>query len=182
MKNWMKLVIAGILIPVFLYFWPSALGGDTEFLIVRGNSMLPTIEPGSLVITKEGSPYEIGEIVSFPLVQEGRVTIVVHRIIAEEERGFTIQGDNNEKPDRGFFTEEDVKGRVIFATPIIGNLLEMARNPIFLIITALTIVVVQMAQKSRKQKREKLRRIRLGLPKPSPNLNDQSKINQKKPD
>ena len=179
MDKKLKIIIIAIIVPLVLFFWPAALGGDTEFLIVQGNSMLPTILPGSFVVTKTAPSYEIGDIVSFPLTTAGITNIVVHRIIAEDENGFTIQGDNNQKVDRGHFTEEDILGKVVFATPYVGDALGLARNPIALVISAGVVVVLQMEQKRRRKKKEKLRRIRLGLPKPNPLLEEQNKKPQK---
>lgn len=161
-----KLVIVGILIPVIIYLWPSALGGTTEILIVQGQSMLPTILPGSLVVAKQASEYNVGEIVAF--VQKsgtGSQKIVVHRIIEETEQGFVIMGDNNPTKDPGFQTSENILGTVIFATPYVGDVFALLRNPIVLIISAGVIGAIQMEQKRRKTKKEKLRRIRLGIPK-----------------
>jgi len=169
-----------IMIPIFLFFWPSALGGDTEFLMVRGDSMLPTILSGSFIITKQAPSYEVDDIVSFALTEEGFTTVVVHRIIAEDDRGFTIQGDNNPKKDRGYYSEDDILGKVVFATPYVGDLLGLARNPIVLVFSAVAIIFVQMEQKRRRKRKEKLRRIRLGLPKPNPILEEDTK--PKKPD
>lgn len=161
-----KLVLIGIMIPIAIYFWPSALGGTTEILIVQGQSMLPTILPGSFVIAKQAPDYNIGDIVVF--VQKsgtGAQKIVVHRIIEETENGFVIQGDNNPVKDPGFYPQEEILGTVLFATPYVGDMFALLRNPIVLIIVAGVIGAIQMEQKKRKAKKEKLRRIRLGLPK-----------------
>ena len=103
MKKKFQLIIGIALIPLVIYMWPTALGGETEFLLVQGNSMLPTIEPGSFVITKEKEVYEVGDIVSYSTAKhsvfQGRN--IVHRIMEEKGDGFIIQGDNNEKPDPG---------------------------------------------------------------------------------
>lgn len=150
-----------------MFFWPTALGGDTVFLIVQGNSMLPTIQPGSLVLAKERSTYELNDIIAFVLhsPEDAGGVNVVHRIIGVEENGFVIQGDNNPKPDIGYHTNEDILGEVIFATPFFGDALTMIRNPLFLVLAAITLVVIQMQHKKDKEKREKLYRIRYGLSK-----------------
>ena len=178
-----KIILVAISVPIFLYFWPTALGGDTEFLIVQGQSMLPTIEPSSLVITKKAPYYEVDDIVAF-VQKEGRAQrTVVHRIIDETERGFIIKGDNNPKKDPGYPTTEDIRGKVIFATPYVGGLLGLLRNPLVLLLTGLVIATIQMEQKRRKKRKEKLRRIRLGITKKPDKLSNQnSQKRQKKPD
>ena len=91
------------MIPLAIFLWPSFLGGGTDFLIVDGNSMLPTILPGSFIITKQESSYNVDDIVAFYLRGGNLQKIVVHRIIDDTEYGFKIQGDNNKDPDPGFF-------------------------------------------------------------------------------
>ena len=136
--------------------------------------MLPTILPGSLVITKKAPQYQIDEIVSFTQEEEGAKRVVVHRIIDQTDMGFVIKGDNNPKKDPGYPTYEDINGKVIFATPYFGDMISLLRNPVLLFASSIGITLIQFAQKRRKTKKEKIRRIRLGLP-----INDLKE--QKKP-
>lgn len=176
----LKILILIVLGITFVIFWPAQLGGDTNFLIVQGNSMLPTILPGSFVVIKDAPPYQVGEIVAWVQREGTSKKTIVHRIIGEDERGFIIQGDNNPKKDPGFPTEDDIIGRVIFATPYVGDILALFRNPVFLTIAAAITVIFQSVQKKRKNKKERLRRIQLGLPaKP---LQPELETKPKKPD
>jgi len=160
----LKILVIVVLVIIFVAFWPAQLGGDTQFLIVQGNSMLPTILPGSFVVIKDSPPYQVGDIVAWVLREGTAQKTIVHRIVGETERGFVIQGDNNPKKDTGFPTEDDIIGRVVFATPYVGEMLALFRNPVVLAISAVIMVLVQSAQKKRKNKKERLRRLRLGLP------------------
>jgi signal peptidase len=153
-----------ILLPLGIFFWPSGLGGDTGFLIVQGNSMLPTILPGSMVIIKKQPAYQVDDIVSFTLSEGGASKNVVHRIIEETEEGFIIKGDNNPKQDIGIHKIDDINGKVIFATPYFGDLMLLIRNPLVLFITSVVVGVINWQQKQRRTNKEKLRRLRLGLP------------------
>ena len=156
-----------ISLPIIIYLWPSALGGDAEFMMVQGESMLPTILPGSFVITKEAPLYEIDDIVAFLQKEGGLKKIVVHRIIDETPQGFSIKGDNNPRKDPGYHTEDVILGKVVFATPYVGDVLDSLRNPIVLISSAVVMVALQMEQDRRKKRKEKIRRIRLGITKKS---------------
>jgi len=161
----MKIIIAAVFIPLAIYLWPTSLGGDTQILLVSGQSMYPTIQDGSFVITKESLPYEIGDIVAY-YSKEARVN-VIHRIIDVESNGaFVIKGDNNANTDPGSYTTDDIFGEVVFATPFIGQGLEMLRNPIILLISAIVLIAIQSELKRRKKKKEKIRRILLGIPPP----------------
>ena len=148
-----KFILALMSVPIFLYFWPSFLGGDTDFIIVQGNSMLPTILPGSLVITKTSPHYEIDDIVSYP-EPENPKKIIVHRIIEETEQGFMIKGDNNKQKDPGVHPADTILGKVVFATPYVGYILGLLRNPLLMMIIAIISIAIQSDRKRRKKKIE----------------------------
>ena len=97
----LKIISLVIIIPLVIFLWPSAVGGKTDFFIVQGQSMLPTILPGSFIITQADPTYEVDDIVAFNFSQEGVSQRVVHRIIEydPEDQDFIMQGDNNPKPD-----------------------------------------------------------------------------------
>lgn len=153
MKSKLKLVIGIAVIPVIIYLWPSALGGNAEFLLVQGNSMLPTIEPGSFVITKTKPTYEIGDIVSYGTEKYsdfgGRT--IVHRIIKETNEGFIIQGDNNPKPDPGVIAPSAIRGEVVVFTPFLGYVLVLLRNPLVMGVLAVAMMMAQMKTKKKKK-------------------------------
>jgi len=175
-----KIILIAVAIPVAIYFFPAAFGGDTEFFLVSGQSMHPTILDGSLVVTKQSSPYEVGDIVGY-YSKESKIN-VVHRIIDVDDNGlFTIKGDNNQNKDAGVYSNNDILGEVVFATPFVGELLGLLRNPLVLIISAIVLVAIQTEQKRRKKKKEMRRRILLGIPKPDPNEENLIKNKSKKP-
>ena len=183
MNTKIKIILIVLLIPIFIYFWPLSMGGDSEFLVVQGKSMLPTITDGSLVITKKVPTYQIDDIVSFSLKEEGFKRIVVHRIIGETEEGFIVKGDNNEKKDPGYATEKNIRGKVLFATPYFGEAIEYLRNPIVFIMATIATLGIQAEQRRRKKKNEKLRRIRLGYtPKSEKVIQQEKKKKFAKPD
>lgn len=175
-----KIILLVLSVPIMIYFWPTVLGGDSEILVVQGKSMLPTILPGSLIVTKQAPSYQIDDIVSFTQKEGRSQKIVVHRIIDETERGFIIKGDNNAKKDAGYPTEEDIRGKVIFWVPYVGDVLGSLRDPVVLIVTGLVLGVFQVEQKRRKNRKEKLKRIRLGISEKAHAL--ERKLKKKKPD
>ena len=181
MKNIIKILAVIVLIPFVIYFWPATLGGDTTIMIVQGNSMLPTIIPGSLVVAKTAPEYYVDDIVAYESDFGGAKKIVVHRIIEERPNGFVIKGDNNPKKDVGFPTEDAILGAVLFSTPYVGDALGMLRNPILLVFAAGAVFGIQTVQKTRKDRKEKMRYIRLGIPRPSKKNKDIQKT-PKKPD
>ncbi len=104
-----------------IYFWPTVLGGDSEVLVVQGKSMLPTILPGSLIVTKQAPSYQIDDIVSFTQKEGRSQKIVVQRIIDKTEIGIIIKKGNHTKKDTNYTNEEDRREQAIFSEPYIGD-------------------------------------------------------------
>ncbi len=154
LRKKLNIVIVIAIIPIIIYLWPAALGGSTEFLLVQGNSMLGTIEPGSFVITKEKSKYEVDDIISYTADRysafKGRT--LVHRIIEETDRGFILKGDNNPKNDPGRVTPNMINGEVVFFTPFLGYLLIVMRNPLVMGVLAVVMLMAQFKKKKKKKK------------------------------
>jgi len=152
LKKKLNIIIGIAIIPIIIYLWPAALGGSTEFLLVQGNSMLGTIEPGSFVITKEKSKYEVDDIISYTADRysafKGRT--LVHRIIEETDRGFILKGDNNPKNDPGRVTPNMINGEVVFFTPFLGYLLIVMRNPLVMGVLAVVMLMAQFKKKKKK--------------------------------
>ena len=156
LKSKLKIIIGIAIIPVIIYLWPSALGGNAEFLLVQGQSMLPTIEPGSLVIIKSKPSYEIGDVVSYSTEKYsdfgGRT--IVHRIIKETNEGFIIKGDNNPKPDPGTISPSAIRGEVVLFTPFLGYVLVLLRNPLVMGVLAVAMMMAQMKTKKKKKNQQ----------------------------
>ncbi len=152
LRKKLNIIIGIAIIPIIIYLWPAALGGSTEFLLVQGNSMLGTIEPGSFVITKEKSKYEVDDIISYTADRysafQGRT--LVHRIIEETDRGFILKGDNNPKNDPGRVTPNMINGEVVFFTPFLGYLLIVMRNPLVMGVLAVVMLMAQFKKKKKK--------------------------------
>lgn len=145
--------------------------------------MLPNILPGSLVIVQQDSPYEVGDIVAYTAKQGSARKIVVHRIIEETDDGrWIMKGDNNENRDGGYYTEEDVIGKLWLAVPEVGNILTFMRNPVVLVVLISVAAVLQMEQNRRKKHKERLQNLRLGIKNKPPLLEKQElKKTPKKP-
>src|SRR5437762_1825086 len=72
---------------------PARLGGEASYGMTNGSSMLPTINPGDLVVTRQKGTYQVGDVVAYHNRQLDRT--VVHRIISTSGGRFTMKGDNN---------------------------------------------------------------------------------------
>lgn len=128
-------------------------------------SMVPTIEPGDIILLKDVDEEDIEEndIISFYNYARGQnsqgqevwVKIrIVHRLIEidDETGAYITQGDNNSSIDtiydeNGNITEltyDQVIGAYVFRVPIVGTIVSGLRNPILvgLLIVNITIIVV----------------------------------------
>ena len=148
----LKLIIGIAFVPLAIFLWPAALGGDTQFLLVQGQSMLGTIEPGSFVVLKAQEKYEVGDIIGYASEKQSSFAgrNVVHRIIEEKPVGFILQGDNNPKPDPNVVRNDQIMGEVIFFTPFLGYVLLIMRNPLVMVVLAIATFMMQFGRKKKK--------------------------------
>ncbi|HYM82894.1 MAG TPA: signal peptidase I, partial [Candidatus Dormibacteraeota bacterium] len=92
----------GLVVAWAIVLRPVALGGQTLFLVVRGDSMLPTYQTGDLVILRSADAYRQGEVVAYrvPAGELGAGRIVIHRIVGGDAvSGYLVKGDHNPAVD-----------------------------------------------------------------------------------
>jgi len=136
---------------------PQALGGPAAYLVVRGDSMLPTYESGDLIILHSSSAYAIGDAVAYrvPRGEFGEGHLVLHRIVGgDENAGFVLEGDNNPAPDPWQPKQVDVVGRTWIAVPKVGAVIAWARQPLILGALAASMAVAFVVSRPSKRARE----------------------------
>ncbi len=106
--------------------------------VVISPSMEPEISVNDVVIVHTREEYHVKDVIMY-LDTYGDYT--THRIIAETENGFILQGDNNDSPDSAPVTKDKIVGAVIIAIPHAGAVSEFVSSPV----GALTIAAVGMA-------------------------------------
>jgi signal peptidase len=124
---------------------PVSLGGPATFLVVRGDSMLPTYETGDLLILHTAAAYVVGDAIGYrvPDGQLGAGQVVVHRIIAAGDDGtYVMEGDNNPSPDPWTPATSDIAGKVWAAIPLAGRAIVWIHQPATLAALAAAIAVV----------------------------------------
>lgn len=94
-----------------------------QSLVIGSNSMKDYMEKGDVILieqTKNHEKYNVGDIMAF--YYDGK--IIVHRIVLKEKRDGSIyyktKGDNNNKEDAAYITENMIKGKVLFRIKFIG--------------------------------------------------------------
>lgn len=102
--------------------WPTSLGGDTAYVIVKGTSMEPKFHTGDLAIVRTQDHYGVGDIVAYhiPKGNPGAGHLVIHRIIGHSHGGFLMKGINRTTPDAFYPKPSDVLGRYHFLIGLPG--------------------------------------------------------------
>ncbi len=101
-----------LIIPIIIYQFPFLVGGDGSYTVMSG-SMNPALNPGDLIIVKEGEVIKVGDIVT---VNSGEFTYT-HRIIEVLEDRFMLKGDANEDPDPSSIESSQILGKVTIVFP-----------------------------------------------------------------
>jgi signal peptidase I len=138
------------------------------------DSMVPTIEPGDIIMLKKISEDDIkeGDVISFYNYARGTnqnneevwVKIrIVHRIIDIDENGaYITQGDNNNSIDTIYnengeitdLTYDQVIGVYVFRAPIVGDIVTGLRNPVLVGLLIVNIGIIVVIAKLLKKKPE----------------------------
>lgn len=82
-----------------------------KYLVVKSNSMSPTLYVDDIIIIKREKRYRVGDIITYNYKNE---CLITHRIIEENNNEFITKGDNNNSPDNESINIESVEGKVIF--------------------------------------------------------------------
>lgn len=137
-------------------------------LVVQTGSMSPSIPTGSLIVVWEkgtdgaGVNYVEEDVITF----EKNNSLVSHRIVnvvrQEKEKYFQTKGDANTDNDSQLIADKDVIGKVVFAVPLVGKLVNFIKQPVgftllvvipvvAFILSELLILVEEIRKKPKKQ-------------------------------
>lgn len=137
-----------------LVFRPQWMGGSNAYVMVRGDSMLPTYRDGDLVVISLQADYDVGDVVGYliPPGEVGAGQLVVHRVAAvEPDGGFVIRGDNNDLPDPWTPSATDIRGQVVLSVPGLGKVIATALKPANAAALAAALVVMALVAGSPRQ-------------------------------
>ena len=81
-----------------------------RLLIVKSNSMYPTLQKGDFILIKRNNDCKKGDIITYDYESNYLVT---HRIIEKNNNFFITKGDNNNSEDDKFIQLDNIKGKVI---------------------------------------------------------------------
>lgn len=111
----------------------------SAFRVVSG-SMRPELQEDDLIVIKRVAPdkIEVGDIISFYSPDpELRGAVNTHRVTAVAEEGgqyvFTTKGDANVIEDKYGVRGDEVLGKVVLVSTLLGKLSRLAANPLVFI-------------------------------------------------
>ena len=159
------LVLLAVLIGVSIYsINASMLGGNAlpmpfgfGMTVVLSGSMEPELSVDDLLIVTPSDTYEVGDVV----VYQTQRTAVVHRIVAINGDKIITRGDANNTDDDPI-AKENIKGKVIFAIPFIGLIVNLIKTPFgtILLLGAAIWLLEASFKKEKDKKAEELAAIR----------------------
>ncbi|MBM7833801.1 signal peptidase I [Clostridium sardiniense] len=116
---------------------PSILGYSSYYILT--GSMEPTINPGSLVVVKDGTDQEInvGDVITF--TGRNSNTITTHRVnqVINNGEEFITKGDSNNVVDPISVQKNQVIGKVMFHIPYLGKVSQFVQKNLVLILVVI---------------------------------------------
>lgn len=126
------------ILPIKQYF--------SSYAIVSG-SMEPAIKTGALVVTNSNvSSLSPGDVIAFESPENSKDTIV-HRILTIDSNGIYTKGDNNNVSDNWVVSYNNVKGKILFSIPYVGQISSSVRTPLgFFIVIGIPSLIIAALQ------------------------------------
>lgn len=140
-----------LLLAAWTSFAPLQFGGQASYVVVAGASMEPSLQRGDLVVARQSSNYQVGDIVTY---LHPRVGPVIHRVIAKEGVRFVVKGDNNDWVDTYQPEASEVIGKAWLHVPNAGQFISRLRQPgwMALISILLGLMIMTTILKDKEQK------------------------------
>ena len=127
--------------------------GYTLFEVETG-SMKPTIKPGDWIILKASKDVKVDDIITY---KQGK-NFITHRVIESYSNSYVTKGDNNNSKDNPI-TQKQVVGKVIKILPKFGILKKTIFNPIVIIFSLITLIILNIYLKMGKSDNSKITKL-----------------------
>jgi signal peptidase I len=112
--------------------------GLVSLVVTMTDSMGSTFPHGALAVFVKQGGYSVGDVILFKV----HGCLVAHRVTAETERGFKTKGDASRAVDPWVVPLDAVRGKMLFAIPLLGSLVLLLRTP--LVFASLTTAIFAM--------------------------------------
>ncbi len=128
---------------------------------VDSTSMLPTLEPGDLVVVQHVSisDVKVGDIIIYDPPCSATGYTVIHRVVNETRTGLITKGDNNPGTDQLLgiatspITQACLSGRVVFIIPYVERLatLPFGTNYILAILIIFAVLYSELSSRGKEE-------------------------------
>ena len=129
------ILLCFLLFLFIIYFNKNSM--PFSFFEIQSGSMMPEIEVGEIVILFKCSEYQVNDIVTYDVKN---LYFITHRIVSKNENGYITKGDYNNLEDKNIVTIEQIKGKVIFHSKLLGKIYKYIIYLIILLILLLFIL------------------------------------------
>lgn len=103
----------------------------------KSGSMDPIINTGSLIVVRKQAMYEVGDVISYNALVEGKEIIISHRIVGIGGNVYLTKGDANTAIDRETVIPRHIIGRVVLIVPYLGYVISMVKSTFGIFFTIL---------------------------------------------
>ena len=117
-----KALLLGLVVTVYLPYVPLGL-----WVLPDTGSMEPTAVGCDVLVYTPADDVDVGDVVVYEA--DWRSGLVIHRVVAEHEDGYVLQGDNNPDPDPEVVTDAQIISKVSFVLHT-GTVLQGICRPI----------------------------------------------------
>lgn len=118
MKQVQILLLLGVSLAIYMF-----IADGMHVYLIAGESMKPTFDKYAVVVTKQLISYYKGDIISFKKGQQ----VITHRIVDTKETPSQLlhytKGDNNKISDDMPLTANEILGKVIWYSNIVGKII-----------------------------------------------------------
>lgn len=119
--------------------------------VVISGSMEPEYSVGDLIFVKKCDNYSVRDVIVY---QDGRI-FVTHRIVSMDGDEIVTKGDANNTEDKPI-TLDQIRGRVAFAIPAVGYIVNVVKSPIgTLVLVGLAVLLMELSFRSEKENDKK---------------------------
>lgn len=140
-----------VFVAAWLFFMPTALGGQVTYAITSGNSMHPLLRSGDLAVLRRAEAVQVGDVVGY---QGDRANaLIIHRVVGLEGDVLTLKGDNNHWRDPARPNADAVVGSLWLRIPEMGKAVRTLSTPWIAGIAAAAIVGMTMLPWQRPKRR-----------------------------
>ena len=137
MKKYIKILIIMLFILFLFFLYINKQNLPLSMFKIETGSMRPEIDIGEIVILFKQDEYKENEIITYKV---NDMYFVTHRIVQIEENGYITKGDYNNTADKEIVEREQIIGKVIIHSKILGKIYKYKFYVILILVLFLVLL------------------------------------------